>query len=63
MSESRIVYTPRSDATPESEASALASAYRYLLNRHIKKEAAHPGDPDDAMKGSKHDRAKDIISK
>ena len=51
MSESRITYTPHPDATPETEAVALATVYRFLLNRHAKKEAAHPGSPDDVAKG------------
>lgn len=62
MSESRIVYAPHPDATPETEASALASTYRYLLNRHAMKKAAHPGGPDDAKEKFKNDsRAKSII--
>ena len=36
MSESRIVYTPHPEATPETEASALASVYRFLLDCHAK---------------------------
>ena len=48
MSETRIIYTPRADATPESEAAVLAAVYRFLLDRHPKKEAARPGDPHDA---------------
>ena len=38
MTSARIVYTPHPDATPETEASALASAYRFLLDRHAKAE-------------------------
>jgi hypothetical protein len=30
----RLIYTPRPDATPESELSALAAVYKFLLNRH-----------------------------
>jgi hypothetical protein len=52
MSSPRIVYTPRSDATPEGEIAALASVYRFILFESSgRKEAAHPGDPADAMKG------------
>ena len=51
MSEARILYTARADATLESEAAALAAVYRFLLDRYAKKEAAHPGSPDDAAKG------------
>ena len=50
MSDS-IIYTARADATSESEVAALAAVYRFLLARHAKKEAAHPGSPDDAAKG------------
>ena len=63
MSESRIVYAPHPDATPETEASALASAYRYLLDRHAKKEAAHPGGPDAKERPKNDSRAKSIIPK
>ncbi len=31
MSNSRVVYTPRPDATPEAEANALAAVYRLIL--------------------------------
>ena len=52
MSSPRIAYTPRPDATLEGEASALAAIYRFLLDRHAKKEAAHPGATDDAAEDS-----------
>jgi hypothetical protein len=48
-----ITYVPRTDATPESELSALAAAYRFILDS-AKKEGSRPGAPD-AAKGSKHD--------
>ena len=41
MSEARIVYTPRPDATSESEAAALASVYSYILDCASKRVAAH----------------------
>ena len=31
MAESKVVYTPRANATPESELSILVAAYRFLL--------------------------------
>jgi len=37
----RLVYRPRSDATPEVERSALASVYRYLLDCRARKEDAN----------------------
>ena len=59
MGSPRIIYTPRSDATPESEVSALAAIYKFILT---KQRAAHPAAPNDAMKkGSSDDRAKTII--
>jgi hypothetical protein len=30
----RLVYSPRPDATPETELSVLAAYYRYLLDAH-----------------------------
>jgi hypothetical protein len=36
----RIVYTPRSDATPEAELNALANVYRFILDCHAKKTVA-----------------------
>ncbi len=57
MSETRIVYSPRSGATSEAEISALSNVYRFILDCHVKKKAARPGGPDDEMKGSKHDLA------
>jgi len=37
-----ITYVSRPDATPESELSALAAAYRFVLDSAKKKEAAEP---------------------
>ena len=34
----QIVYAPRPDATSEGELNALASIYRFILDRHAKKE-------------------------
>ena len=61
MSEARIVYTPRADVTSESEVVALAAVYRFLLNRHAKKMAAHPGAPDDAEESKNARTATAII--
>lgn len=44
----RITYTPRPDATPEAELSALASIYRFVLDCHAKKIAAEPDSCNDA---------------
>lgn len=56
----RIIYTPRPDATPESEARTLAAAYRFLLDRDKVIASATAGG-DDAMKGFKDERADRII--
>jgi hypothetical protein len=48
MNSRRIDYTPHPDATPETELSALAAAYRFILERRAKKKATCPGGPDDA---------------
>ncbi len=64
MSKARIIYTPRSGATSESEVVALAAVYQFLLDRHAKIKAAHPGGPDDAKERFENDsRAKSIIPK
>jgi hypothetical protein len=34
----RIEYVPRDDATPEGELTALANVYRFLLDRHERRE-------------------------
>jgi hypothetical protein len=47
MSEARIVYHPRADATPEGEVAALASVYRFILvESSARKEAGCPGGPE-----------------
>jgi hypothetical protein len=43
MAQSKVVYTPRADATPESERSALVAAYRLILDCHTRKKGARPG--------------------
>lgn len=60
MSNPRITFTPRSDATPEGELNALVAVYRFCLSRK-NKEGGQATAPDDAMKGSKDDRARGII--
>ncbi len=47
MGSPRIVYTPRPDVTPETEFSALASVYRFMLDAVQRKEAAGPRQADD----------------
>ena len=54
MAESKIIYTPRADATPERERSALVAAYRFIIFdcRHVTENGAQPGAPDAARKGN-----------
>ncbi len=61
MNSARITYTPRRDATPETEVTALANVFRYVLDCHARKEAAPESRPNGTMKGSKNDRARSII--
>jgi len=43
-----VTYRQRPDATPEAELKALAAVYRFILvDCHVKKMAARPGDPGD----------------
>jgi hypothetical protein len=62
-SEAQITYRPSADTTPESELTALASVYAYLLKSRESRKGTRPGAPDDAMKGSKDDRARISIYK
>jgi hypothetical protein len=52
--ESKIIYTPRADATPERERSALVVAYRFIIFncRHVNEKGAQPGAADAARKGN-----------
>jgi hypothetical protein len=45
-----IRYAQRVGTTPETELGALANVYRFALNCHARKEATHPGSPDDGTK-------------
>ena len=58
-----IDYLPRPDATPETEAAALATAYRFLLfDSHDKKKAAEISDGEDHARKELHDsRAEQIL--
>ena len=59
----RAIYTSHPDATPETERSALAAIYKLCLQSHANRNAAGVSSTngDDAMKGSRNDRATDII--
>jgi hypothetical protein len=62
VSEARITYTPRRDATPEAELNALAAAYHFILfESQSAKKAAHPGGPEDPERRSDEIRAKTSI--
>ena len=50
-----VSYIPRPNATPEAELSALAAAYRFILDSKKKKEGSRPGAPDDEKERSVHD--------
>jgi hypothetical protein len=45
MTESKVVYRPRADATPEGEVSALVDAYRFIIFdcRHETEKGAQRG--------------------
>jgi hypothetical protein len=49
MTDSKVIYTPRADATPESELSALVAAYRFLMfDCHASEKGAQSGSRDAA---------------
>jgi hypothetical protein len=39
--DSRVAYSPRSDASPETQVSVLATVYRFALDWHAKKGGPH----------------------
>jgi hypothetical protein len=40
MSNTRVIYSPREDVTPEGELAMLAAVYAFVLRAHQKKAAA-----------------------
>jgi hypothetical protein len=48
-----ITYSPRADATPESELTALAGVYAYLLKTREGKKAVGPAPESDSRDGTK----------
>ncbi len=48
MDSPRITYASRPGATAEAELNVLANVYRFILDCHAKKEAAHPAAPNEA---------------
>ncbi len=66
MNSARIALNPRQDLTAEQARDARARAWVYVFQCWRKKQNAAgmtSTNGDDAMRGSKHDRAKDIIPK
>ena len=62
MTDSKVIYTPRGDATPESELSALVAAYRFLmLDLYASEKGAQPGAPDAAKESNNDCDAASII--
>jgi hypothetical protein len=59
----KITYKQHPDVTYEQELELLANIYRQALESYREKKGTRPGAPDDAMKGSKHDRATDKYTK
>ncbi len=48
--ESRVVYTPNADATPEAEQDTLAAVYRFILDRAGTRDRTPNSGPVDAAK-------------
>jgi hypothetical protein len=52
VSNPRIVYRPHPDSTPETELSALAAVYKFVLDCRAQKKGGPATAPDSAKKGS-----------
>jgi hypothetical protein len=61
MSSARTSYMQRQDAAPETEMSALAAVYRFVLDSANKNAAGMTSTNGDDAKGSRNDRARTII--
>jgi hypothetical protein len=55
MSSARITYSQSSDATPETELSALTNVYRFVLDRANKNAPGVTSTKGDDAKGSRHE--------
>jgi hypothetical protein len=53
MDNTRLTYTPLSDASPEGELDALVAVYAFVLEAHAKK-AAVPSGPENGVKEDLH---------
>jgi hypothetical protein len=60
-SEARILYSPRGDASSEEELNVLATAYKFVLDCHVKKEAARSAASTNEAKGVEDARPARII--
>ena len=58
----RVTYTPRSDTSPELEAAALATVYRYILDCHAKRNAIEAGGGEDDGEGGTDEYGLDAAS-
>ncbi len=63
MNSPRIIYRQRPDATPETEAAALAAVYRFLLDQHAGKKGGVPSTAPSDPTGDQGERVKDIVPK
>ena len=61
MSAPRVTYVPRPNATQEAQLNALACVYRFIVDCRAKNAAGVTSTDGDDAKGSKHDRARDIV--
>lgn len=61
MDSPRIVYTPRPDATPETELATLANVYAFILQKHQEKQKGGPETAPDDAKEIKNVRAASIV--
>jgi hypothetical protein len=61
MDNTRLTYTPLSDATPNSELDALVAVYAFVLEAHAMKKAATPSGPENGVKENYHVHTKEII--
>jgi hypothetical protein len=58
MSNTRVIYSPREDITPEGELTTLAAVYAFVIQAHERKKAAAPAtrrrkevDPEERRQG------------
>ena len=61
MDRPSISYVPRPDTTPETELSALCNVYKLIIDHAKKNAAGMTSTNGDDAKGSRDDRARNII--